>query len=172
MNYVRLLKEYKTKRAKVNSMLSRIDELSKLLLLDDLSEFSWYSSGRELGMPRAAFRKGGGVVENIVIDESLTKEKVKDLISDSKARVFWINLEVETIEHSLRGLTEKERFIIENKYFECLNWRELEKVYNERFGVLEEIYITDQGLKKIINKVLNCKIIPILSEHFTTYGRV
>jgi len=74
-------------------------------------------------------------------------------ISEEQSRIFHTRLEVTQIESALNALTQQERFIIECKYFEGMNWRSIEVNVNTKYR--EANYITEAGIRKINSKALD-----------------
>lgn len=149
-----LLRQYKTKKSLVESTDARIKAWEHARANPDIILENYYSvDSRELGMPGSPNRNTSSPQERILTERELTSNTLKEWISEEESRIFHIRLEVTQIESALNALTQQEKFIIECKFFENMNWRVIEKNVNEKYR--EVNYITEAGIRKINSKALD-----------------
>jgi DNA-directed RNA polymerase specialized sigma subunit len=108
---------------------------------------------KEIGMPGSPNRNTSSPQERILTQRELTTNTILEWISEEQSRIFHTRLEVTQIESALNALTQQERFIIECKYFEGMNWRSIEVNVNSKYR--EVNYITEAGIRKINSKALD-----------------
>jgi len=142
----KMLREYKVKKSRVDAANASIEAYEKVIENPEIVDsWSYNIDNREPGMPSA--HRMSSVVEVEVCAQELTIDTIKEWIEDTKARIFKTALEVKRIEIALQGLTYQEKFLIELKYFEKLNWKNIEINFNQKFR--QQNCITDSGLQKI-----------------------
>jgi hypothetical protein len=144
------LKLYKQHKAEVETTLKRIAVWKEMLEKGELEYFEDVP-GKILGMPKSTTVISQ--VENIAVRAEVTAEMVDQWIKDDESRIFYKRLEVEQIGIALVALTVEQRTVIESKYFNDMTWKNIEVVYNEKFA-RNGYYLTESGLQKINNKVL------------------
>jgi len=112
-----------------------------------IASWGFSNNNRELGMPGAPLRNTSSPVEREICDNELTIEIIKDWIEDDKSRIYRYKLQIDIIENSLQALTTQERYIIRMKYFEKMNWNNIELNFNNEFKQKNDI--TSEQTKKI-----------------------
>jgi hypothetical protein len=121
-----LLRQYKTKKSLVESADARIKAWEHARLNPDIILENYYSmDNKEIGMPGSPNRNTSSPQERILTQRELTTNTILEWISEEQSRIFHTRLEVTQIESALNALTQQERFIIECKYFEGMNWRSI-----------------------------------------------
>lgn len=163
-----ILKNYKIKKAKVNTALKRIEELENFLKIDNLNEYYIFPTTKQLGMPIA--KRNSSPVEYSIIGQELTHENVKELIACEKSRIFWINMEVTQIEEAIKSLNSTEKYLITSKYFDRLSWDNIEYNFNLNFKNFVREYKTCEALRLDLDRILRNKLIPILEPFYEKYG--
>ncbi len=122
--------------------------LRQTMIADALSgsqNLSGMPHGTAVGNPveRIAIKFADGYVPDYIVDiEKEIQRKKEELRRKTPTVVF--------VTAWLKGLSEKERFVIENKTLGGAFWREMIDAYHQRFG---EVY-SKQGLKKIRDRAL------------------
>lgn len=144
------LKQYRKKKAKVETTLARIEaweyalghfEEVRLVTTASAPNDCWI-----MKFGKNSYSTGSSVEKHAVTEEE--KEKMlKQFIKNERSKIFPIQMEIKQIEKALGALTSQEKYIIECKYFEKMFWREIEINYNNNFR--QQNYITESGLKKI-----------------------
>lgn len=166
MDIEKVLKEYKTKKAFVETTLARIEGYRYALNNPDTWGKEYISPSREIGMPGAPTRNISSPVERLVIDKELDEETIKQWISDDESRVFPIKLEVEQIENAMKCLTKQEKYIVECKYFDNMFWRDIEISFNSHLR--QQNYVSYEWLKKLNKEALQ-KLSPILEPFYNRF---
>lgn len=148
-----LLKEHKDRRAQLDTIQARIEAYRIALMNPEIRNSVYYvSPGASLGMPRND--SNGSLIEKAVMTEEAICEGLRSLISTEESRAAHIKGKVEPVEIALAALTAKQRFVVECRYFDELDWRDTEKNYNDKFSSKDD-YISEHGLKKIKDKALS-----------------
>jgi hypothetical protein len=148
MKITEILRDYKRKKSIVDTTMTRIKAYESAIDNPQLiSEWSWSESSREAGMPGAPLRNTSSPVEKQLCKKELTLDIIREWIKEDESRIFWIKQEVEQIEKALEGLTAQQKLVIESKYFERMNWREIEIKINDKFR--QQNKITESGLRKV-----------------------
>ena len=142
----KVLKDYKNKKAMINTTIHRIEHLKTLLKKNNLHLLEYYSKHYlKLGIHTYSI---SSPVENEVfgnIDKNtMTKKLIQEWIKEDCMRIYPLQIEVEQIEMALQALTKSEYYIIECKYFDNMTWIEIEMSYNSTFNTT----ITDMALIK------------------------
>lgn len=163
MDIKKRLREFKKKKAAVDSTLARIETYKQFLQNENIELYTYVNCPDNFGMPKAPFSRGGSMVESAIFEKELDRELVQEWIKEDESRIFLLKLEVEQIEIAMKSLTAEQRFVIECKYFEGWIWRTIESAFNERFQKSRE-YISDRGLK-----FKNNEAIDILQEILTPF---
>lgn len=153
----KILREYKTRKSIVDTTKARIQAYRDAITNPELiSSWSYSINTRELGMPGAPLRNTSSTVEKEVCATILTVELIKEWIAEDKSRIYRYNLQINIIEGALMALTGKERYIIGLKYFERMNWNNIEINFNNQFKQKNDITsaqarkINDQALESLL----------------------
>ena len=129
------LKNYRHKKAEIEANMALIQHLKEVLKSGNLYLLTYTRRSRDIGMPRS--NKIISPVEVEVIanndESSLTKKQVQEWIDDEHDRLWLTRLEVSQIEAAIRALTRQEKYIVEWKYMDGLNWSQIELSYMETF---------------------------------------
>ncbi|MBW9154246.1 hypothetical protein [Clostridium estertheticum] len=151
MNKIKLekiLRNYKTIKSIIDTTNARIQAYREAINNPELISSWGFSNGnRELGMPGAPLRNTSSPVEREICDNELTVEIIEDWIKEDKSRIYRKKLQAGIIENSLEALTIQERYIIKMKYFEKMNWNNIELNFNNEFKQKNDI--TSERIKKI-----------------------
>lgn len=139
------LRLYRKHKAEVNTTLQRVEVWEQALKQGDLRMFE-YSVSRLAGMPRSSNSSSPTEIEAGL--REITVEMVRDWIEEDKSRVYYKKVEIDQIEEALKALTGEQRTVVTSKYFDCMTWRNIEAVFNERHSV-GRVYITNEMLRKI-----------------------
>lgn len=163
----KILRNYKTIKSIIDTTNSRIQAYTEAINNPELIASWGFSSGnRELGMPGAPLRDTSSPVEREICDNELTVEIIKDWIRDDKSRIYRYKLQISIIESSLASLTAQERYIISLKYFEKMNWSNIEFNFNNEFKQKNDI-TSEQTKKMNAKSIINLlKIITPLESTF------
>jgi len=152
MDIIKILKEYKSKKAIVESAEARIEAWNNALMHPEMWEKDYIPPSQPLGMPFPATRNIQSPVEKIVEHKEVTTEMIKEWIKEEESRIFFLKLEVKQIEIALNGLTQWERYIIECRYFDGLTWRNTEINFNEKFKQRNDL--TEERIRQINREAL------------------
>lgn len=163
MDLDKILKSYKRKKAYVETTLARIEAYKYALEHPEIRYNEYCISSRELGMPRGS-GFGGSAIEKYVVSEEKMNELLEQWIGEDESRVFPIKLEINQLENAMSYLTEQEKYVIDFKYFECMNWKDIEISFNSKYR--QQNYITESGLRKINSKAL-AKLHEILEPFYS-----
>lgn len=169
MNIEKVLKEYKVKKAYVDSVLARIEKYKYAIDHPEIYYRDYIAPTKELGMPSGGTGRKGSWVESYVIGKEFNDEKIQKLIANEEARVFFPRMELEQIEEALNCLTIYERQIIEWKYFDSMMWKDITENYNSQFRA--ETPITYETLKKK-NKIALNKLSLVLSQFYEDFNQI
>lgn len=155
MNIEQELKDYKTKKGKVETIKERckywqycLDTMSD----DEIAKEFVYGSTDTYGMPKA--KNNNSPVETKVITKEVTRDMVRQWIKDDKSRMRPLEHEVKQIEIALGSLTEEENYIIECKCIDRWKWRQVEISFNDKF----KKEITEEQLKKKKKEALKKRV--------------
>lgn len=123
-------------------------DLRRTMITDALSgsqNLSGMPHGTSVSSPteRIAIKFADGYVPDYIVDIEKEIASKKDELCRKTPTVVFVTA-------WLKGLSEKERFVIESKTIGGAFWRELIYAYQQRFG---EVY-SKQGLKKIRDRAL------------------
>ena len=170
MNIQDTLKQYKTKKAKVEATKARIQAWERILLDPNIEFYGYKLYSREIGMPSA--HSATSQVEREAFqsdnDDEVTKEMIEEWIKEDKSRISPLEIEVEQIEKAIEGLTTWEQFIIKCKYFESMYWCNVELSFNEQFH--PKNYIPSETLKDYSSKAIS-KLIEILEPFYRVHSK-
>lgn len=145
------LREYRKKKSIVETTIARIEAFQVALEYPDMYESVIITRGKEFGMPKSDFYTGS-LVEGEVFDKEKARELIREWITEDRARIFYIKLEVEQIEIALRSLPVYEKYIIESKYFDNMFWRDIEIRLMKMFP--QKNPLTIEGLRKLNKEAL------------------
>ena len=167
-NFVpKMLKDYKKKKATVETTNARIEALQVLMCEPNLEDYEYYSYSKEMGMP-----KGSGVsstVERMVGQRELTQELIKEWIAEDRSRIYFLGLEIKQVEEALKGLTSWEEYVISCKYFENMFWSNIEASFNAQFPQKHDI--TQERLRQMNREALE-KLETILRPFYERFLKV
>lgn len=150
----KILREYKIKKSIIDTTNARIQAYTDAIKNPELIASWGYSiNTRELGMPGAPLRNISSPVEREICDNELTIEIIQEWIEEDRNRIYRLNLQIGIIENSLQALTTQERYIIKMKYFEKMNWNNIELNFNNEFKQKNDI--TSEQTKKINAQSIN-----------------
>jgi hypothetical protein len=168
MNIEKVLREYKMKKAAVETTNARIEQYKWAMSHPE----EWYKdyipdSSSVLGLPgRPKGSPAPSSVETFVDDKELNSDILKSWIRKEESRIFLTKLEVTQIEIALNSLNKQERYIIELKYFDDMFWRDIEVSFNGVFRAKN--YVTFETLKKM-NKDALSKLTIILEPFYDNF---
>lgn len=143
-----MLKSYIKNKAKIATIAERINVWEKAL--DEGVNIFMKVPESTLGMPRAK-NKINSPIEDIVLNEEMNEKQVKEMIKIEKNKKTALEYEVRKLDIAFSILNEKDMFLIECKYFENMDWVDIENSYNNTFKKV----LTVKGLK---NKMTNIKL--------------
>lgn len=170
MDIVKILKGYKEKKARVDTVLERIKTWEMLLINPDIEFYGYNIYSREIGMPTA--RSTTSQVEREAFKneefEDVTKEMIQEWVKEDKSRIVYIQLEVECVDRAIKSLAKSDRFIIELKHFENTYWCDIEVAYNKEFATKN--YVPTESLKNFHRRALD-KLQVMTDEHFNRFTR-
>jgi hypothetical protein len=157
----KILREYKTKKSIVDTTKARIQAYTEAIANPELiSSWNYDLNSRELGMPGSPLRNTSSPIEREICANELTVEIIKEWIKDDKSRIYRYNLQINIIDGVLKALTGQERYIITLKYFERMNWNNIEISFNDQFKQKNDI--TSGQVKNI-----NCQALENLLQVIT-----
>ncbi len=145
MNIEKALKEYKTKKGKIETIRERCEYWQYCLDTmtdDEIAKEFIFESTDTYGMPKA--KNNNSPTETSIVMKEITREMVKQWIKDDKSRERVLEHEIKQIEIALGSLTEEENYIIECKCIDRWKWRQVEISFNDKF----KTNITEEQLKK------------------------
>jgi hypothetical protein len=160
------LKDYKSKASTIETTDKRVEEYKKMKNDPEIEII--LTSPVELGMPRSP-NHGGSQTESIILRKDQAISKLEEWIRDEQSRIYPLKLEKEQIDGALGALNQKERFVIECKYFENMIWRDIEYSVNKKFE--QQNFVTYETLKKD-NKKAVALIGKILRPFYEKFGLV
>lgn len=160
------LAEYKENESIIETTLERIEVYQELL--DSNKEVNLFTGhNKELGMPRSSGVGDISIVELKVMDKEKQRDILRQWIKDDKSRIYPLQIEREQISMALEALTDKERYIVDCKYFKEMFWREIEHAFNDKFT--QQNMITESGLKQMFYESRS-KLIRILKPYYQRFG--
>jgi hypothetical protein len=164
MKITDVLKKYRYKKARIDTAYARIKGFEEILKLGNFSMLQWNNNSDNFGMPKA--RNNQSIIETeIMIKDNnikITAELVKQLIKNEKSRIFPLEQEIKLIDKALNALSQQDRYIVELKYMDNLDWRDVEISFFEQYRKnLTEIRLKQIAAESI--SMLNC----ILNEKQT-----
>lgn len=156
------LKEYKNKKAIVETTLARIEEYKKDLLNPNIEKLGYRTYYREPGMPKAFTTNSP--VETAAVEKEVTREMIKEWIREDQDRIRLLQTEVKQIELALEALLPGERLIIECKYFDNMFWSNIEINYNQAFRLKQDVTVA--RIRQLHDEALD-KLIPLLTPFYS-----
>lgn len=162
----KILKEYKTKKAYVETTLARIEQYKYAIAHPEMWYKDYIPASSPLGMPGNPNGSKGSIVESYVIGKNLNEDIIKSWIEQDESRVFFKKLEIEQIDNAMKSLSKQEIYIIELKYLEGMFWKDIELSYNTQFR--QKNYVTYEALKKVNKEALN-KLTTILEPFYNQF---
>ena len=164
----KILKDYKSKKSIVDTTNARIQAYTESINNPELIASWGYSlSNREVGMPGSPLRNTSSPIEREICDSELTIETIRDWITEDKSRIYKYKLQINIIDVSLKALTDQERYIVELKYFEKMNWNNIELSFNSQFKHKNDI--TSEQIRKLSTQAL-ASLLEIISPLESTFN--
>ncbi|WP_026478259.1 hypothetical protein [Alkaliphilus transvaalensis] len=163
INIEKILKEYKKKLSKIETIKIRIQSYEKALQEPEEWMNIVANTSKELGMPRGN-STNVSPVELEVINKEKTVAKIQKWIKEDEARLDLQEMEIKQLDSGLNSLTEQERSIVQWKYCENMFWRDIEIKFNNLYR--GENYITTAQLKKLNRRALD-QLIEILTPFYS-----
>lgn len=137
------LREYKSDLSKLHLIECEMQRIENDIQLIDPSYISAVSYS---DMPKSRTNKFSSVVENSVLETEKNREEADRLKAElwqmAKDRII-LQCKTEYVQALLEGLTEEERFVVEQFYINDVTWRIVAERYRKEFG----IYISRTPLK-------------------------
>lgn len=160
------MKEYKFKKSKIDAIKIRIEGYE--FALNNPEEFIGVCLYKinEPGMPRAKNNFKHSPVERFVNDKEEAIEIIKEWIEEDKSRLYPLELEINQIDAALNSLTSCQRYIVECKYFDNMQWRDIEISFNNNFKQRNDL--TVEALRKINNEAKD-KLFDILRPFYERF---
>ena len=162
-NINKMLKRYLTNKAKISTIKERIKIWKNALESDEIVILDVPET--TLGMPRAKYRITSPVEKEVEYKE-LDRKKIKEMIREEQSKLFILETEVNKLDIAFSVLPQKDMFLIECKYFENMNWRDIEEAYNKKYNKK----VTEKRLR---NKMTSIKklILDIIMQSGTKVGQ-
>lgn len=161
-NINKILKRYLPNKAKISTIKERIKIWEDAINSDEIVILDVPES--TLGMPKAKYRISSPVEKEAEYKE-LDREKIKEMIKEEKSKLFVLETEVKNLDIAFSILPKKDMYLIECKYFEDMNWYDIEEAYNKKYNK----HITEKRLR---NKMTSIKklILDIILQNGTKVG--
>jgi hypothetical protein len=159
------LKDYKSKKATVETTLARIENYRKILADPNIEEYGFTTYFREPGMPRVTDTHSQ--VESSVVEREITRDMIREWVMEDEGRIRLLQMEVQQIDLALEGLLPGERLIVECKYFDNMFWSAIEITYNNTFRLKQDV--TADRIRQIHKEALE-KLIPLLTPFYIRIG--
>lgn len=160
------LKDYKRKKAIIETTLERIKIYEEAINNPELHDGLFLKQSIEPGMPRASNYRSTSPVEENIISEEKAVELLKIWIKEDHSRIYPYQIEKEQIDMAMGALNEQEKYILECKFFNNMFWRDIEIGFNDRFR--QNNFITSSGLKKMNIEALG-KLGNILKPYYKKF---
>lgn len=162
-NINKMLKRYLPNKAKISTIKERIKIWEEAINSDELAILDVPETN--FGMPKAKYRISSPIEKEIEYKE-LDRKQIKELIKKEKSKLFGIEAEVKNLDIAFSVLPQKDIFLIECKYFENMNWCDIENAYNKKYNK----NITEKRLR---NKMTSIKklILDIILQNGTKVGQ-
>lgn len=116
------------------------------------------SGGVSSPVEKEVFRK--------ITEHDLTRSLISEWIREDRIKIYPLQIEIEQITMALSALTKHEKFIIECRYFNKMQWMDTEMSFNEMFGLQR----TDEGLGKKHDEALR-KLHKILKPFYERFSQ-
>lgn len=143
----RMLKNYINNKAKIATLSERINIWNKAL--EENENIFTNTPESTFGMPRAKNRLYSPV-ESEAIRNELNRKQAEELIKIAKSEKNLLEMEIRKLDIAFNILSPKEMFLIECKYYENLDWCDIEISYNKNFN-------KELTQKRLQNKLSNIK---------------
>lgn len=156
MDIQRLLKSYKITKAKIKIAHLEIEQLTDLLTKQLQHDESPVEIIEALSLKCGASNSGGSsgkisspvesVALNYLIEWSADppgRQEIRQRIIDIKSGVYGMELDCQLVESALTALTDREKYIIEQLYFEGLSWVKIMEYFEQEFEFREERTLKD-----------------------------
>lgn len=148
-----ILRKYREKTAIVEVALARIQSYNDLIKSGDYTLLALHQNNSEIGMPKS--RNYNSTIETEVImqekEVEITKEILLQLIAGEKSKIYPLQIELEQINMAFDSLSKQEMSILEWKYMDNLEWRNVEISYFEQY----KINLTEETLRKKAQTSIN-----------------
>jgi hypothetical protein len=146
------LKEYRFKKAEVESTVARINHLKHLIKTRNIEELYYYTKNH---MKLAVQTSGNSSpveceVFGTITERELTIKLIQEWIREDRIKIYPLQIELEQLTIALTSLTKHERFIVECRYFDRKQWMETEMSFSENFGV----NLTEEALQKKLDEAM------------------
>ena len=169
MKITDVLRNYKVWKADVEAVDARIKAHKELLLTPNLSECGYLIVSHPIAS--GGKKSTSSPVEREVIMKidcnRLTAQMIKEWIQEDEARIYMKRIEVRQIEIALDALNMYERSIVEWKYFEGMNWNNIEMSYNSTYKQRHDV--TEERIRKMSYNAL-IKLITVLKPFYDKRG--
>lgn len=141
-NLVRaMLTQHKLNIAKLNTLEERVRMLKKIradIKQNPCHDYLLYPKSHDPTDPKPSNRSVVSTVELALINkdkaEKLTLQKLDELINDCKRNIYSLQIEVSKLDLAIKNLAERERFIVELRYFDSMKWDDIETNFEIKFG--------------------------------------
>lgn len=157
------LKKYRYKKARIETAYARIEGYEEILKIGNFSMLQWNNNNDNFGMPKA--RNNISIIECEIISKDnnikITAELINQLIKNEKSRIWPLEQEIKQIDKALESLSKQDRYIVELKYMDNLDWRDVEISFFEQYRK----NLTDIRLKQIAAESLS-KLNSILNDTY------
>lgn len=157
IDLVKRLRLHRINLAKVKSYELEISQYEAILNDENIELYGFYAKSVELGMPKSAMNQSSPV-ENEVIqidnEREMSRQLIKQWIVDAKSRMYWLDFEAKQIITSMNGLDYRQRFLIEMRYFERLDWESVRLSYNEQFRRNGNLITSEERIKQLVSEAL------------------
>lgn len=163
---IKMLKSYKDNRAFIELTLERIKGYKDMLNKDDIEDHVYYATCIDYTMPRGP-SLNISPVERSLLSKQLSSENIHEWIKEEQSRIWLKQQEIQQIDLALKACSEQERYLIDRKYFDKWQWRQIEIEFNEKFRKKNQI--GEEQLKKIMKKLLE-KLWQMLSPFCEKWG--
>ncbi len=142
-----MLKNYMNNKAKIATLSERIDVWNRAL--EENENIFTNVSESTFGMPKSKNRIYSPV-ESQALRNELNHRQAEELIKIAKSERIALEIEVRKLEVAFSTLSPKDVFLVECKYYENMDWHDIEISYNKNFN-------KDLTQKRLQNKLSNIK---------------
>lgn len=154
-----MLIDHKLNIAKLNTLEERVRMLKKMrayLKYNPTHDYMLCSRSFDPTDPKPANRNIVSSVEISVISkdqaERLTLQNLDSLINNCKQEIYSLRISVSALDIAIKYLCERERYIIELRYFDGMKWDDIEINFEIKFG--KDKYLSIPRLKQLDNIAL------------------